>query len=268
LIGSRRVLAIVCALWLAATPRWGVGAPAPTISVTADAMDVDADARVVTATGRVRITDGRTTATARRATLYQREGRAVLAGDARTVGPAGVMAGAEITIAYAGRAITRVVARGGASLEFSRGVITAADIAVVLVSDLVTAAGSVRVSAPPDGVATGDRLTYDRTREAATLEGGARLEHRDGVITGTRIEGTARWQRAVIQGPVWSRFRNIEIRSRSAELVRAEQKATFTGDVEITQAGRQLTTERATVWYGSGRIVAEGATKVRLEIPP
>jgi lipopolysaccharide export system protein LptA len=268
LIGSSRVLATACALWLAAAPLGAVAAPAPTISVTADAIDVDAGARVVTATGRVRITDGRTVATARRATLYQREGRAVLAGEARTAGPAGVMTGAEITIGYAGRAITRLAARGSANLALSGVAIAAEEIAVTLAEDVVTAAGGVRVASPPDTVATGDRLTYHRAREAAVLEGGARLEHRDGVVAGTRIDGTGRWQRVIVQGPVWSRFRNIEIRSRSAEIVRAEQKATFVGDVEITQAGRLLTTERATVWYGSGRIVAEGATRVRLETPP
>jgi lipopolysaccharide export system protein LptA len=268
LIASSRILAAACALWLVAVPLRGVAAPAPTINVTADAMDVDARTRVVTATGRVRITDGRTTATAGRATLYQREGRAVLSGEARTEWPAGVMTGAEITIAYAGRVITRVAARGGASLALSGVTIGAGEVAVVLAADVVTAAGRVRVTSPPDAVATGDRLTYHRAREAAVLEGDARLEHHDGVITGTRIEGTARWQHVVVDGPVRSTFRNIEVRSRLAEIVRAEQKAIFTGDVEIIQAGRLLTTERATVWYGSGRIVAEGATRVRLETPP
>lgn len=268
MIGSRRVLAAAFgAAWLAAgAPLWG--AATPTISITADAMEVDADARVVTATGRVRVTDGRTTATARRATFYHREGRAVLTGDARAAGPAGVIRGPELTIAYADRAITRLAARGGASLELAGVGITAGAMAIALAENVVTAEGSVRVTSPPDTVARGDRLTYDRTREAATLEGAARLEQRDGVITGTRIEGTARWQRAVIQGPVWGRFRTVEVRSRSAEIVRAEQKAVFVGDVEITQAGRLVTAERATVWYGSGRIVAEGQTKVRLETPP
>jgi len=253
-----------------ASPLWGAPSPTapPAINVTADVMNVDAVARVVTAAGRVRVDDGVTTATAQRATLYQREGRGVLSGDARVVAPTGVLEGSEVTITYAGRTITRIAARGSASLKSRTFAIAAGTITIALAEDLITADEAVRVTSLPDIVATGARLRYYRAREAAALEGGARLQNRDGIIGGERIESTGRWTRAIITGPVWSRFRDIEIHSRVAEYESVEQKAIFAGDVQISQPGRVLVTERATVWYGSGRIVAEGPTRVRLETPP
>jgi len=273
LTGSRwtRTAAACAAVALGlGSPLWGAPSPSapPVISVTADIMDVDAVARVVTATGRVRIADGVTTATAQRATLYQREGRGVLSGGARVVAPTGVLEASVVTITYVGRVITRIAARGSASLKSRTVAVAAGAVTMTLAEELVTAEEAVRITSPPDIVATGARLWYHRAREAATLEGGARLQNRDGIIGGERIESTGRWARATVTGSVWSRFRDIEIRSRAAEYDRAEQKAIFAGDVQISQPGRVLVTERATVWYGSGRIVAEGATRVRLETPP
>lgn len=253
-----------------AVPAWGApSSPVPPpISVTADVMNIDAVSRVVTAEGRVRITDGMITATAERATLYQQQGRGVLSGEARAAGPSGVLKGAEMTITYVTRAITRLAARGRASLAAKDLTITAGMVTMSLVDDTVTADEAVVVMSPPDVIASGAHLTYRRARGAAALEGSARLQNRDGVITGERIESTGRWARAAVTGPVWGKFRDIEVRSRAAEYVSAEQKATFTGDVQVSQPGRVLFTEKVTVWYSTGRIVAEGQTRVRLEAPP
>jgi lipopolysaccharide export system protein LptA len=251
-----------------AGPLWGAASATLPLSVTADAMDIDAVTRVVTAAGRVRISDGVITATSRRATLYQAEGRGVLTGEAQAAGPAGVLRGAEITVTFAAKAITRLAARGGARLQSGTLVIDAEMVAVSLADDTVTAAAAVRVAFPPDLVATGARLAYRRASGAATLDGDASLQHRDAVLKGTRIDATRRWQHAAVSGPVWSRFRDIEVRSQAAEYDGQERKAIFTGDVAISRPGRVLVTDKATVWYATGRIVAEGQTRVRLEAPP
>lgn len=260
----------VAAGLLAGRPVAAASAP-PAVSpfrVSADAMQIDAAARVVTATGRVRITDGVTTATAARATLFHGEGRGVLAGDARVSGPQGTLEGDEITIAYTTKAITRIVARGRASLELKTGLLEAPVLMIVPATDTVMAQDGVTIFTPPDIVATGRRFTYRRPRGQAVLEGGARLQNRDGFIAGDRIDADERWERAIVTGPVTARFRDTEVRSRTAELLGAEKKAIFVGEVQVSQAGRLLTTEKVTIWYAAGRIVAEGQTRVRLEAPP
>jgi lipopolysaccharide export system protein LptA len=245
------------------------GAPKPPrITVSADVMSIDAVTRVVMATGRVRITDGVTTATAGRAMLYHSEGRGVLTGHSRVGGPQGVLEATEITIAYTAKAITRIVARGQASLDGATGLLSASTLVISPATDTVTAEEGVRFFTPPDVVATGSRLTYQRSRGLVVLEGAARVQNADGFIEGERIDAHERGQRATVTGDVVGRFRDIEIKSRTADLFGLEKKAIFLGDVQVTQPGRSLFTEKVTVWYAAGRIVAEGQTRVRLEAPP
>ncbi|MDR7521369.1 MAG: LptA/OstA family protein [Armatimonadota bacterium] len=240
----------------------------PPLHISADEMHIDAATRVAVAVGRVRISDGTTTATAARATLYHREGRGVLAGQARVRGPQGLLEGDEITVWYTARAITRIVARGAASLEAEASLVTARVVTIAPSADTVTAEREVTLFVPPDVVATGARLVYQRARGTAVLEGRGRVANPDGFIEADRIEGTRRMASAVATGDVWSVFRDIEVRSRTAELVAAEQKAVFVGDVRVAQPGRRMTSERVTLWYGVGRVVAEGQTWMRLEPQP
>ncbi|MBM3470416.1 MAG: hypothetical protein FJX73_06450 [Armatimonadetes bacterium] len=249
-----------------------VATPAPTssprLTVTADELHADAQARTVVAAGRVRITDGTTTATAARATLYHREGRGVLTGQAKVVTPQGVLEGGEITILYTMSAITRIVARGKASLEVESGLVSAAQVTIVPETDTVTALGDVTLFTPPDLIATGARLVYMRTRGEAVLEGRARVQSRDGFLQGERIEALGRWERVKATGGVHAVLRDIEVRSVAAEVFMAERKAVFGGEVRLTQAGRFLVTEKLTVWYEAGRFVAEGQTRARIETTP
>ncbi|MBI3998244.1 MAG: hypothetical protein HY355_04360 [Armatimonadetes bacterium] len=263
---------VVLALALAiATGPPAVGAPSPvsrSVTVTADEITVDAVTQTALASGRVRLSDGVTTATAARATLFQREGRGVLTGDARVVGPQGILEGAEITVFYTASAITRIVARGQANLDVEAGLVSAPTIEITPATDTVTAAEGVTFFTQPDVVATGRRLTFQRARGTAVLEGGARLQNRDGFIEGQKIEGVQRWSRATVTGPVHATFRGIDVRSRTAEFDGVAKKIVFVGDVRMTQPGRVMDTEKVTVWYADGRIVAEGQTRVRLETPP
>jgi lipopolysaccharide export system protein LptA len=117
-------------------------------------------------------------------------------------------------------------------------------------------------------VATGRRLVLERGRGRAVLEGDARLRNRDGVIQGDRMEGTDRLERVTVAGGVVGRFRDIDARSRTAEYDAREKMIIFIGDAEIAQAGRRLFSERVTVWYAAGRVVAEGATRIRIDPAP
>ncbi len=245
-----------------------LAAPSPRLSVTADELHADAPTRVVTAAGRVRITDGTTTATAAKATLYHREGRGVLTGQAKVVTPQGVLEGGEITVLYTTTAITRVVARGKASLDVESGLVSAAQITIVPETDTVTAEGEVTFFTPPDVIATGAKLVYRRTRGEAVLEGRARVQSRDGFIQSERIEAFGRWERAKAAGGVHAVLRDMELRSVSAEVFLGERKAVFAGEVRLAQAGRLLATEKLTIWYAAGRFVAEGQTRARIETTP
>jgi lipopolysaccharide export system protein LptA len=242
--------------------------PASRVDITADELRLDAADRVATAAGRVRITDGVTTATAARATLFQREGRGVLTGDARVVAPEGTLTGQEITVMYTTAAITRVTAAGAASLRAEGTRIAASAITVAPSSDTLTASGRVGLTTPPGITAVGDRLTYRRVRGLLVMEGAVRMQNADGSVEGDRLEAFGRWDRAVVTGNVHGVFRDIEVRSRIAEVTSAEKKAVFIGDVRLTQPDRRMITERVTVWYAVGRVVAEGQTTIRLEPQP
>ncbi|MGQ0568783.1 MAG: LptA/OstA family protein [Armatimonadota bacterium] len=253
----------------AAAPARPVGpTPGTRVSISADELSIDAASRVARATGHVRITDGVTTAMSSRATLFQKEGRGVLAGQARVVGPSGVLEGDEITVEYTARAIRRIVARGTASLEVETSLVSAQAVTLVPSTDTVTAEPRVTVFTKPDLVATGNRLTYRRSRGIAVLDGRARVQSSDGFIEGGRLESDRRWERLTVAGDVHGIFRDVEVRSRNAEVSGVEKKAVFTGDVRLAQPGRRLTTDKVTVWYASGRVVAEGQTWIRLEPQP
>jgi len=231
-------------------------------------MVVDTVTRTVSATGHVRVTDGTVTGTASKATLYHAQGRGILVGNARITAPQGVLVGGEITFTYTTRIVTRILSRGDAGLEMSIGRLSAGTITVMPPSDSVVAEEHATFLSPPDVVATARRLWFDRGRGRAVLDGGARLQNRDGFIQGERIEGVDRLERASVTGGVIGRYRDIDARSQAAEYDAKEKKIVFIGDAEVTQAGRRLFTERVTVWYAAGRIVAEGATRVRIEPTP
>ncbi|MDR7419915.1 MAG: LptA/OstA family protein [Armatimonadota bacterium] len=238
------------------------------LEISADEMAVDASARTARAAGRVRISDGQTVATADRATLYHREGRGVLSGNARVVGSQGDLEAEQITILYTTTTITRITARGSASLD-TEGVVTSAQVITLdPATSTMRAERGVTAFTKPDVVATGARLTYQRAQGRIVLEGAARVQNRDGFLAADRIEGLRRWDRVTATDNVHGRFRDIEVRSRAAEIFNADKRAVFTGDVTLTQPGRRLVTERVTVWYEAGRVVAEGQTTMRLEPQP
>jgi lipopolysaccharide export system protein LptA len=238
------------------------------MEISADVMAVDAATRIARASGRVRITDGRTLATAERATLFHNEGRGVLVGQARVKGPQGELEGREITISYTTKAITRIVARGTASLDAQGALTSANTITITPATEMLVAGRDVSVFVEPDIVGRGTRLTYERARQRVVLEGRARVQNRDGFLEADRLEGFQTTQYVIATGHVSGKFRDIEVRSAAAEIFHRERRAVFAGDVEFTQPGRRVGARRVTVWYETNRIVAEGQTSVRIEPQP
>jgi lipopolysaccharide export system protein LptA len=239
-----------------------------TIQIDADALAVDAKASIATATGGVRISDGVRTATAARATIEQRRGRAVLVGDAKVTDPRGTIRGQEITLLFSSRAITRIVARHAAGAETSTTQVRADVITLLPQTESVTAEPNVTLLVKPDVVATGTRLNFARAGGPIVLEGPARVQTADGFIEGQRVEGDERLSRVMVTGEVHARYRGVDVRSRTAEIFSEEKRATFLGDVRVEQPGRTLRTDRVTVWYAIGRVLAEGPTHMRFESTP
>lgn len=269
-MAAAAMLAVVTAAE-AAPPASPTVVPSPGsrhLTVSADDLEIDARAGVATATGRVRITDGVVTVTAARATLFHREGRGLLTGQARAAGPQGVLQGEQIAVEYTPRAITRIAARGEAILEAEGTRIRADNVVLLPAADTVVAEGKVSVSAGPGITATGGRLVYRQSGGTAVLEARGRVETEDGFVEADRMESFSRWERLVATGDVHSIYRGVAVRSRTAEVFVREQKAVFAGEVRVAQPGRALTADRVTVWYATGRVVAEGQTWFRLEPQP
>lgn len=243
-------------------------AAAPRVVITADTLSLDAASGIAAAAGRVRISDGTVTATAARAVLYHRDGRSVLTGGARVEGPQGTLQAEEITVRFTPRAITRIAARGQVTLEAEGTRLRARGVVISPSEETVRAEEAVATHVHSGVVANAAVLTYDRRRGLLVLEGLARLQHREGAVQAGRMEGFRREGRAVLSGDVHAVYRDVEVRSRAAEWFAGEQRAVFADQVLLTQPGRRLATEKVTVWYGTGRIVAEGLTSVRLEGQP
>jgi lipopolysaccharide export system protein LptA len=135
-------------------------------------------------------------------------------------------------------------------------------------ANTLAAEQKVTAFAKPDIVATGSTLSYYRAEGRIVLEGVARVQNREGFLEAERLEGFRRWERVVATNNVHGRFRDIDVRSRAAEILNTEKKAIFSGQVHLTQPGRQMVTDRVTVWYNAGKVLAEGQTSVRLEPQP
>ncbi len=249
------------------TPRVHA-APAPAVQLAAGEITLDAATGEGEAAGGVRLTDGRTTAVAARARLARRTGLAVLSGGARVVAPQGTLVAREITVAFTRQTITRIVARGDATLDAQDLRLQAPGITIVPAREEVTADGGVALVVGPDVTATGQRFVYRRTAGEMVLEGDARVVTRDGSVSGTRIEADRRVRRARVRGPVRAVWGQLAVESQTALLDHQAQVAVFTGQVRAADPHRRLTTERLVVWYTHRRLLAEGPTHIVVEPAP
>jgi len=269
---ARRVVVCLAVVVVAAVGPPVRAASAPpsgrTIVIEADTVAVDARTSAATASGRVRISDGVRTATAAHAIIQRRQGRGVLTGDAAVTDSRGTISGSEITITFTANAITNIVARGSAGLETSTTLVNAGVIRLIPATDMATAEQQVTVFTKPDIIATGSRLAYWRARGQIALEGPVRAQSADGFVEGRRMDGDERLKHLVVTGDVHAVYRDIDVRSRTAEVFGDEKRARFAGEVRVVQPGRTMTTDRLTVWYAAGRVLAEGPTRMRLEPTP
>jgi len=262
LASTAALLAVLC---LALSAGGTAAAAGASITITAAEMTTDA-AGMVVATGRVRISDGTNVAEGARVVLDTRRRVAVFTpGVVR--GPQGVLQGRRLTVRYVTTRLTEVKAEGDATIELQTTRIAAGEITLGLVDQRVTAAGRVRVQAPPDVQAEGARLQFQRRTGLLTLAGQVRVQTAQGVAEGTRLEARIGLQEIRMWGDVRVRFGDIAARADAATLLLPAKRAILTGAVRVEQRGRVLWAERVTVDYGAGRVVAEGPLRMRIPDP-
>ncbi len=242
-----------------AAPAWGA-----VLTLTASTLTADAATGVAVAEGGVRLTDGVTIATGRRLVLDTRRRTATL--DAGTVRSAdGTLVAQTITARYLRTRLTEVTASGAPTLAMRRGTLSAAQIVLLVSEERLTATGGVRLTAPSGLAARGARLEYRRRTDEMTMAGPVTLQTAQGSITGSRLTGRVDLQRARLAGPVAARFGSISASADEAALDVPAKTVTLLGDVRLRQGDRVLRARKVTVYYVTGRVIAEGTT--HLEIP-
>ncbi|HEV8339238.1 MAG TPA: LptA/OstA family protein [bacterium] len=253
------LLAAALLAGLLSEPAWGA-----VLTITASRLTADAVTGVAVAEGGVRLTDGVTTATGPRLVLDTRRRTATLAaGLVRS--PDGTLTAKTIMARFLRTRVTSVTAAGEATLAMRRGTLSAAQIELLVAEERLTASGGVRLKAPPELAATGMRLEYRRRTDDVTMAGPVTVQTAQGTITGGRLTGKVDLQRAHLSGPVAARVGAITATAGAAALDVSARTVTLIGSVRLRQGSRMLAARKVTVYYESGRVVAEGMT--RLEIP-
>lgn len=257
--------AALVALLLSATGVGLASAAPTTLEITADVLTADTARQIVEARGRVRISDGRAVIRADVAIYRVRERQISLRGGVQFVTPEGDLT-ARQAVAYVtrSRSLESVEASGNVEVESQRRVLSADFVAYMPATRSLSARGNVRLFAPPDLIATGREL-FVRQGSVAVMTGRPRLQNRDGYLQGERLEVDEKTETAYLRTNVLGEFRDIRITSDAATLFSREKKVVFRDRVKITQPARIMMADRVTLFYESRRMIAEGATTIRIE---
>lgn len=263
-----RAAALVVFLICATVVAPASAAPPTILEITADLLTADTVKQIVEARGRVRISDGRAVVRANAAVYRVKERRISLSGDIQFVTSEGDLT-AQQAVAYVtrNRTLESVEASGNVEVESERRVLNADHVVYTPASRSLSARGNVRVFAPPDMIATGREL-FAKQGAVIVLTGRARLQNRDGYLQGDRLEVDEKAETAYLRDNVLGEFRDIRITSDAATLFAKEKKVVFRDRVRIIQPGRTMTADRVTIFYESRRMIAEGATTIRIEDEP
>jgi len=258
------VVFLICATGVAPA----AAAPPTTLEITADLLTADTVKQIVEARGRVRISDGRAVVRANVAIYRVKERRISLSGGVQFATFEGDLT-AQQAVAYVtrNRTLESVEASGNVEVESGRRVLNADYVVYTPASRSLSARGNVRVFAPPDMIATGREL-FAKQGAVIVLTGRARLQNRDGYLQGDRLEVDEKAETAYLRDNVLGEFREIKITSDAATLISKDKKVVFRDRVKITQPGRTMTADRVTIFYESRRMIAEGATTIRIEDEP
>jgi len=255
------VVLLICAIDVASSSA----APSRTLEITADVLTADTVKQVVEARGRVRISDGRAVVRASVAVYRVKDRQISLSGGVQFVTSEGDLT-ARQAVAHLSRTRTleTVEATGNVEVESGGRVLSADHVVYTPASRSLSARGNVRIFSPPDLIATGGEL-FARQGAVIVMRGRPRLQNRDGYLQGDRLEVDEKAETAYLRDNVLGEFQDIKVTSDAATLFAKEKKVVFRDRVRIIQPGRTMTADRVTIFYESRRMIAEGATTIRIE---
>jgi len=261
----RALLLVLLILALAGGPTSGAAPPGRRVELRADDVTLRQGGAVVEARGRVRVTDGRNRMTADHAVYTIRPRRLVLSGHVVITIPQGTLTAASATAVLApGAGVETIDASGQVTLRSQQRVVRAARLTYGVSARAVTADGGVEVAIPPDIMGRGQTLLM-KGGEAATLQGNARVQTKDGYVEGDRIDFSERAQVAFVRGNVTGVFQDTRITSGAATFYSRERRAVFRDGVRAARPGRTIQAQSLTIFLQDRRIVAEGETTIRVE---
>jgi lipopolysaccharide export system protein LptA len=263
-----RASLLVLLVLAAHAPAGTASAAARTIELRGDEVILSQSGGVVEARGRVRITAGAIRMSADRAVYLVRARRITLSGHVTVSAPQGDLeADAARAELGPGNALETVEASGRVTLEAQQRVVRAGRMTYAIASGAVSADGGVEVFMPPDVIGRGRTLVM-KSGEAATLQGRARIQTRDGYVESDRIDFSERRQVAFARGNVVGVFEETRITAAAATFYGRERRAVFRDGVRMTRPGRTIQAQVVTIYLQERRIVAEGETTIRLEDQP
>ncbi len=235
------------------------------LHIVADEVVIDNSGAMLLARGHVQLTYGARRATADQLRLNRAARTAELSGHAIVTDPQGRATGDTVTLYLApDEQVRSVVMVGAAGVETREYALSGDRITADQQSGRLLAEGHVRAFSAPDLLVTGDRATYDRRTQHGTVAGHPVVSNKAGRVRGDRIELFQAAGRAVVHGPVDAEIYGATMRSASAVVDFRTSTAVLTGQVVITRRQGTLRADRVTIFYKTRRILATGATHVRL----
>lgn len=160
--------------------------------------------------------------------------------------------------------IVSFVVTGHAGFESPKYALTADQITADQRSGRLAAEGHLSAFSAPDLIITGDRGAYDQRAQYGVVTGHAAASSKEGRLQGEWIELFRAAGRAVVHGPVKANLSGATIAGDQATLDFRASAAVFTGRVVVTRRQGTVWADRATVFYGDRRIIAEGAARATL----
>lgn len=221
--------------------------------------------RYLSARGHVRLISGQDRGTADMVRLDRLARQFTLEGHARVTTPH-LRASADGILLFLSPAdeVVRTILRGHAVVYSRDSILTAGQVDADRASGRAVATGHVVGRWDERLVATSDRATFDLRTGDAVLEGAPRVTGKMGWLQGRVIRFDRRRGLVHVAGPVTAEVDGAAIRGRTAEVNLRAESATFQGDVTVVRRQGTLWADRATVYYGRDRIVAEGGIRLRL----
>ncbi len=157
-----------------------------------------------------------------------------------------------------------MVAIGEASFETPHAVVFAQIMEMDLRGGRLTARGDVRVFVPPDLVAFGPRIFYDRASGRVRVAGPVRVQSAQGRVVGRFLEASEEgWVR--VEGEAYLEYADGNGRARAVVWVTSERKVVLEGEVFLQGARQVLWADRVTIFYETRRVEVEGLRRLLFE---